>query len=297
MTKDDPGTSAAFEVIAEVMSELNGPYIRFVAAELDLEGAGDRVSAQGLTKAEINKLVYKYIGVNNGYLGDFVYRTHREFYIDLDLPIDPTEWTGTTREKFMAILGESIPLVQARIIEGILRRYPVGSTPLRTEELRDDISRWISRLRGTPVVEAPSLGTTSQVVERALRDVEELLRTSGAASGVDRIHTALHGYLRAVCGACDLSITDDETVPALLKKLRESHPAFQSLGPRPDDILRVLRAFGTIVDSLNPLRNKTSVAHPNEELLPEPEAMLVVNGVRTILHYLDSKVRAAEREP
>jgi hypothetical protein len=37
------------------------------------------------------------------------------------------------------------------------------------------------------------------------------------------------------------------------------------------------------------LRNKASVAHPNPVLLPEPEAMLVVNSVRTILHYLDEK--------
>jgi hypothetical protein len=33
-----------------------------------------------------------------------------------------------------------------------------------------------------------------------------------------------------------------------------------------------------------------SVAHPNDELLPEAEAMLVVNCARTILSYLDTKV-------
>jgi hypothetical protein len=52
-----------------------------------------------------------------------------------------------------------------------------------------------------------------------------------------------------------------------------------------------LRGFGTIVDALNPLRNKASVAHPNANLLAEPEAMLVVNSVRTVLHYLDAKLR------
>lgn len=45
-----------------------------------------------------------------------------------------------------------------------------------------------------------------------------------------------------------------------------------------------------IVDALNPLRNRASLAHPNESLLAEPEAMLVINSVRTLLHYIDSRV-------
>jgi Abortive infection C-terminus len=38
------------------------------------------------------------------------------------------------------------------------------------------------------------------------------------------------------------------------------------------------------------LRNNASVAHPNEALLDEPEAMLAINAARTILHYLDAKL-------
>lgn len=86
-------------------------------------------------------------------------------------------------------------------------------------------------------------------------------------------------------------MSDDVSLTAIFKQLHEAHPAFSDLGPRTDDIVRVLRAFGTIVDALNPLRNKASVAHPNATLLEEPEAMLVVNSVRTVLHYLDAKLR------
>jgi hypothetical protein len=69
------------------------------------------------------------------------------------------------------------------------------------------------------------------------------------------------------------------------------------MGPRSADILRILRAMGAILDALNPLRNKASVAHPNPVLLPETEAMLVINSVRTILHYLDEKVHNYPSEP
>jgi hypothetical protein len=35
-----------------------------------------------LTNREIRLVVHDYIGVQSGYLGDFSYRTHRDFYPD-----------------------------------------------------------------------------------------------------------------------------------------------------------------------------------------------------------------------
>lgn len=48
--------------------------------------------------------------------------------------------------------------------------------------------------------------------------------------------------------------------------------------------------MSAILDALNPVRNRASVAHPNATLLAQAEAMLVVNATRTILHYLDAKL-------
>ncbi|MBN4054190.1 abortive infection family protein [Nitrospira defluvii] len=180
--------------------------------------------------------------------------------------------------------------MQTRILEGVITRFQVGSSQLRTAERAAEIRGWIRRLRTGPNVEQPTLRITSEVVERALLDAQELLRATGATSGVDRIHTALHGYLLEVCGSAGLTTAGDAPLTELFKQVRGAHPAFRDLGPRSDDILRVLRALATILDSFNPLRNKASVAHPNPALLPEPEAMLVINSARTILHYVDEKV-------
>jgi hypothetical protein len=38
------------------------------------------------------------------------------------------------------------------------------------------------------------------------------------------------------------------------------------------------------------VRNQASVAHPNEELLGDAEAHLVINVGRTLLNYLDAKL-------
>lgn len=247
----------------------------------------------GLTPREIIRIVNRYIGVSGGYLGDFSYRTHAEFYPEYcDLDLDPFKFLedGTTRERFIAVLEQSPPHVQAKVIRGVLEKYPVGSSALRTEASGAELVAMAERLeRGGMVAGAPP-SLTSDVVARALDDAEALLQKGGATSAVDRVHTALHGHLRYLCERAGIEFGRDDTMVALLKKLRTAHPSLQDLGPRAGDIETVLKASGSILDALNPVRNNASVAHPNEELLGREEAQLVINIGRSLLAYLDGKI-------
>jgi hypothetical protein len=141
-------------------------------------------------------------------------------------------------------------------------------------------------------VKAPTLEITSNTVELALQDVETLVRAGAVVSGVDRIHTALHGYLIRVCE--DASLAEGlglrQTTSQLFKRLR-SHPAFAEAIPQQDEAERLLNGLATALDALNPLRNHGSAAHPNEFLLDEPEALLAINSARTILHYIDLRIK------
>lgn len=249
-----------------------------------------------LTRPEIYKIVNDYIGVSYGYLGDFSYQTHREFYpYYCDLDINPDEVGGTTRKRFITILENSDAPTQAKILRGVLRKYPVDNFPEevrdRKKEIAEEIQAMISRLESTSPVATPNLATTSEVVERAIQDAEMLIKESGATSGVDRIHTALHGYLRAVCDKGGIAVREDASITELFKALRGSHSAFKVVGARQADIDRIFRAISNVLDTLNSLRNRASIAHPNEELLGEDEAMFVINSARTILHYLNSKFK------
>ncbi len=140
-------------------------------------------------------------------------------------------------------------------------------------------------------VSAPQLKITSDVVERALSDFEALAHSrGGAVSGVDRLHTALHGYFEVVCNAATIAYNPDSSITTLFSLIRQYHPAIQRKAPG-TEADKILRAVAQIVDVLNPVRNQKSMAHPNEDLLEEPEAMLVVNAVRTLLHYLNYKLQ------
>lgn len=246
----------------------------------------------GMSRVDIKRLVNRYIGVSGGYLGDFSYRTHEDFYPEYcDLDINPSELDGTTRVRFETILGRSTPDIQAKIVRGILAKYPTDpNNELRTQQVHDEFLQLALRLEGAAAVGTPSPTITSRVVERAIADAETLINSSGATSGVDRIHTALHGYMRAVCDSQGIAHSKDATMTALFRLIRESHPAFSDLGPRAQDINQIMKAMSSIMDVLNPIRNSASVAHPNADLLDSAEAMLVINTTRTILHYLNAKL-------
>jgi Abortive infection C-terminus len=247
----------------------------------------------GLTRQEVLKLVNDYIGVEGGYLGDFSYSSHAEFYpyfCGLD-GINPNEIDGTTRQRFIYILENASPLEQAKILRGTLAKFqPSSNYPNRTPERIAEIESWARRCEGI-VVQGKILSTTSDVVSQAINDADVLIRENGATSGVDRIHTALHGYLIGICAQAGIPHEKDATLTSLFKLLRKQHKDLQPTGPRSQEISTILNAFASIVDAFNPVRNKASIAHPNPLLLDEDEALLVINTARTLLQYLSRKFK------
>ena len=139
-------------------------------------------------------------------------------------------------------------------------------------------------------VPPPTPQVTSEAVETALSDAEHLLRAQGAASALDRVHTALHGYLRVVLDRAEIKHDRGAPITRLFKLLRETHPDLRDIGARSEDLWRIITTTASVVDALNALRNNASIAHPSEELLQEAEAMLAINSARTLFNYLDARI-------
>ena len=249
-----------------------------------------------LTRPEIYMITNSYIGVSGGYLGDFSYRTHEEFYpYFCDLNISASAYDGTTRQRFLSILANADEPTQAKILKGVLKKYPIDFFPEEQREIKKkaatEIEELIRRLESGQAVATEQLYVTNSTVERAIQDTKILIETNGATSGVDRIHTALHGYLREVCRQAGITLVEDETLTQVFKKLKVNHPSLQNGGTRQADIDQIINSFSNTLDKLNPIRNKASLSHPNEELLEEDEAMFVVNSAQTVLNYLNRKFK------
>jgi hypothetical protein len=146
-----------------------------------------------------------------------------------------------------------------------------------------------SEVHGLDVPEViPRVSTDSGLA--ALSDAQELLRSRGPTSAVDRLHTGLQAFLKSACDQASISYAPESTANHLLKLLLDNHSSLQDLGPRTDDIKRIIRTSGAIIDALGTLRNRASLAHPNDELLDHDEALLVINIARSLLRYFDGKI-------
>ena len=148
----------------------------------------------------------------------------------------------------------------------------------------------IERLQSeSTFVDNVSPKSPSQLIHQALEDAERHISRGRATSAVDRTHTALHGYLKQMCDEESISYGANPSLPQLFKLLQKSHSAFQGSGSHQDKIDNICKGFATAIHSLNEIRNSATPAHPNDELLDIPDAVLAINAMRTIFHYLEEK--------
>ena len=248
-----------------------------------------------MTSNLILKIVNRYIGVDGGYLGmpdsnRFTYKSHTEFYPEYcNLNKQPDDLSGTTRARFIQIFEGSNSIEQSKIIKGVIDRFPLGEGPrTRNEALRRDLLEEASRLEKKGIVDDPNLN--QQHILDLINDADVLIKNRNASSAVDRFHTALHGYLRDLCDQASIVYSNSDDLVKLIKKLQKDHPKLQ-VTIKSSEIQNILKNFVSMADSLNPVRNQGSRAHPNKTILEETEAVLVINAIKVIINYIEEKIK------
>jgi len=246
----------------------------------------------GLKSSDIHWVVHTYIGVEEGYLGNFSYRTHQEFYPGYcDLDIDTSTVVGaTTKEKFISILSHAEPTAQAAILRGLLKRFPPSSAHARTPGAAKQLNQLIQRCVEEASVMPTTPAISSAVVHHALQDAAALLETRGPVSAFDRVHTALHGYLKAACERVGAEVPHLATTAQVFKCLRQHHPTLSDLGSQQDSLTKILQGMSAVIDGLSTQRNNASLAHANDHLLAREDAVLAINAARSLIQFLDTKL-------
>lgn len=150
------------------------------------------------------------------------------------------------------------------------------------------------RDRGAVVVDG--LIANSKTVYLELKDAETLIAKHGPESAVDRAHTALHGYLKALCNRKGLAPSPTASVPDLIGQLRKEVREPKNAVAHDELDKRLLGSISTALECINTIRNRGTLAHPNEMLLEGPEAMLFINCSRSVLAYLDAKLAEDARK-
>lgn len=140
------------------------------------------------------------------------------------------------------------------------------------------------------LLQGEELKITSDTVEQALNQARTLIVSHGAPAALDRVHTVFHAYLKVACENANISVSNDRPGIVELLGLLRRHGVFAVERELESLVTQTLRGAQKSVDALETFRNEYSLAHP-QEMLPEPEALLVINLTQAMLRYVDARLR------
>lgn len=208
---------------------------------------------------------------------DYCPQNSSQFYKDVHWNNDSLK-QGCIKAVEFILEADPINLKEIWDLEGVK-----GALKSNQPELYNTVN---SIVNGVVLVASPEVNNINESVFKALEDAEVLLTTQGASSAYDRMHTALHGFLRQICENNNISFVNGDAITALMPKVNDF------IKQQPDDdrnskVFAMLRAAGSMLDTINYLRNHHSMSHPNEHLLKESDAKFSINLARSIMTYID----------
>ena len=124
---------------------------------------------------------------------------------------------------------------------------------------------------------------------KAIEDAEIFIREGKYDSAFDRVHTAFHGYLRKKLDILNEPYVESDTLNQLYNKLHTyvgTHIATDQSGI----IKTTLRSASGIISSINDLRNRNSLAHPNNSIITSRDAELCIKIVKDLTDYIEKVI-------
>ena len=137
------------------------------------------------------------------------------------------------------------------------------------------------------VVNFNRIASQSGSIHKAIEDAHMFISEEKYESAVDRVHTALHGYLRLLLCQHGISYNEDDSLPALYSKLHGCYVCNIQPSEVGERIKNILRSGSGMINTVNELRNNNTLAHPNNQLIQKREALLVIRLVNAIINYIE----------
>ncbi len=124
----------------------------------------------------------------------------------------------------------------------------------------------------------------NDTLKLAMNDANKFILDKNYTSALDRIHTFFMGYIREDLKCKNIEYTETETLNQLFKKLYSYYENKESLDKK---IGTILKSMTGAISSINDLRNKNSLSHPNEYIVNQRDAKLAIDAVSLIINYLE----------
>lgn len=131
--------------------------------------------------------------------------------------------------------------------------------------------------------------SVTDVISKSIEDAETFMNEGKYDSAFDRVHTAFHGYLRKKLDDLQENYEESDTLNQLYNKLH-SYISANIATDQSGLIKTTLRSASGVINSINELRNRHSLAHPNDSIISSREAQLCIRLVKELSDYIEKVV-------
>jgi len=238
--------------------------------------------------------------MGGGYVLDFSNRTFSEFILDVTgREIDDARYSyasGSKANRLRAFWAIEPNHVVGTLLRSLLQyRQASGSSPTLAADLEEACCRVIDRLlQSSPVEDLAAIEPTldSRGFDLIVKAVRSSIDQNQPEVGLDRLHTFVVKYIRALCERHGISVDRGKALHALtgeyVKHLKRS-------GYIESDMTeRIMKSSIGVLEAFNWVRNNQTMAHDNP-ILNYDESLLIFNHVASCVRFMSAlEMRLAE---
>ena len=141
-------------------------------------------------------------------------------------------------------------------------------------------------LEESSIIDFTDIASTD-VIKSAIDNAELFMETGQYDSAFDRLHTAFHGFLRSKLDDFGIDYAESDTLSQLYTKLH-GILANEITPPEVADLVKTtIRSGSGVISSINDIRNRYSLAHPNEVIIDKREAEFTIQMIKVITDYIN----------
>lgn len=244
-----------------------------------------------LTAIEKRKLE-RILGMDDGYVLNFSNRTFAEFFLDsVGIDIYDTKYdygSGSKANRFRAFWDRESNHLVGKAIGFLFEEWNEFKSFDSPSPPPEECLRIVRRLQESAPV--PDIGVINPNVEdeyfeTLARSVRDCIDRNEPEMGLDRLHTFVVKYFRALCAKRGILTNREKPLHSLVGEYVKT---LKSEGLIESEMTeRILKSTISVMEAFNNVRNDQSFAHDNR-VLNYNESLLIFGHVTSSIRFVDA---------
>jgi hypothetical protein len=232
------------------------------------------------------------LGMEGGYVLGFSNRTFAEFFLDavrIDIyDVKYNRGGGSKANRMRAFWELESNHLVGRVLDLLFTGWDEFKGYDAPDEPPEECQRIVRRLKESapfPDIAAVTPNVEDQSFEALARSVRDAIDRNEPESGLDRLHTFVVKYFRALCNKRGIDTPRDKPLNSVVG---EYVKALKGEGLMESEMTeRILKSSISVMETFNRVRNEQSYAHDNK-VLNRNESVLILSHVTSLIWFIDA---------